>query len=104
VATIGALRDLKKSREEIRVHRGDAWRPGFESFTDLEDETSETFKIAKSREEIRTVHHRRTRGGDRSIRKFPERKSHQSGNRELGDRGFRGQEVQYISTFETPNP
>jgi hypothetical protein len=49
-----------------RVHR----HFGIRKIVNPEDETSGAFEVSKSREEIRTVHHRRTRGGDQSIREI----------------------------------
>jgi hypothetical protein len=61
-------------------------------------------EVAKSREVIRTVHHRRTRGGDQSIREISRKKSRPSALRESGNRESRGQEVHTFWNCEVRNP
>jgi hypothetical protein len=53
----------------------------------------------KSREAIRTVHIRRTRGSNRSMREKSRKESHPSGNRES-----RGQEAHTLWNSKVRNP
>jgi len=76
VATIGAIRKNldRKFHRHTKVRR----------FTDPEDEMSGAFEIAKSREEIRTVHHRKMCGGDRSNREISLKENSLTGNSAIG--------------------
>jgi hypothetical protein len=87
VGTRGRNRGLRKNPDR-RVHR----HYGIRKITNAEDETSGAVEVSKSREVIRTVHHRRTRGGDQSIREISRRKKspiEKSVNRRSGNRGVR---------------
>jgi hypothetical protein len=54
-----------------RVHR----HYGIQKIVDPKDKTSEAFEVSKSRDKIRTVHHKRTRGGDQRNRKISPKES-----------------------------
>jgi hypothetical protein len=68
------------TRGRNQVHR----HYGIRKIADPNDETSGAFEVSISREGIRTVHHRRTRGADRSNRE-KSRKDSAIGKSEIGE-------------------
>jgi hypothetical protein len=92
---VAEIEAFEKKNPDRRVHR----HYGIRKIMNPEDETSGAFEVSKSREEIRTVHHRRTHGGDQSIREIS-RKEKSS----IGISGFGDSVDKRSNTFDIRNP
>jgi hypothetical protein len=58
--------DTFEKNPDRRVHR----HSGIRKIVNPEDKTSGAFEVSKSQDEIMTIHHRRTHGGDQRIRQI----------------------------------